>query len=245
MVYDPRLQGGDIVQHKGSGRVGRVTGFAHDGTVDVMVDETGPYQQSAFVRLVPEQPPDRRPKVGVAVFVRRPDGAILMGLRKGSHGAGTWHLPGGLIEADETVCFAASRELEEETGIGWYARALVAPASLRSFAKPEGQHTYATLFALVSVPENTEAKLLEPERCAEWRWVETGLVPARHRVETQADLLGVERRTQNLAPGDQSSWPGPLFDCLSDLFQAVRVQSPFQLGMWLDKVAKSPDGFDR
>jgi 8-oxo-dGTP diphosphatase len=62
-------------------------------------------------------PVDRRPKVGVGVFVRRPDGTFLMGLRKGSHGADTWSIPGGLIEADETACQAAQRELSEETGL--------------------------------------------------------------------------------------------------------------------------------
>lgn len=51
---DKLLRKGDVVRHRGSGRIGTVTGFAHDGTIDVMVDETGPYKQEAFERLVPE-----------------------------------------------------------------------------------------------------------------------------------------------------------------------------------------------
>jgi hypothetical protein len=44
----------DVVRHKQSQRVGIVTGFAHDGSTDVMVDTAGPYPQKDFERLVPE-----------------------------------------------------------------------------------------------------------------------------------------------------------------------------------------------
>ena len=128
---DKRLHGGDVVQHRGSGRIGRVTRFAHDGTTDFMDGETGPYKQDDFIRLVPEKEPDRRPKVGVGIFVRRPDGAILMGLRKGSHGAGTWWLPGGLVEADEDLIDATEREMHEETGLTPYVEIVPGPCPLR------------------------------------------------------------------------------------------------------------------
>ena len=39
----------------------------------------------------------KRVQVGVGVFVKR-NGKILVGKRKGSHGAGTWALPGGHLE---------------------------------------------------------------------------------------------------------------------------------------------------
>lgn len=44
---------GDIVRHKKTRMVGKVTGFAHDGSDNVMVDHTGPYTQESFERLVP------------------------------------------------------------------------------------------------------------------------------------------------------------------------------------------------
>lgn len=54
-------------------------------------------------------------RVGVAVVVRRA-GKILLGKRKGSHGAGTWALPGGHVELGEDPVITAFRELVEELG---------------------------------------------------------------------------------------------------------------------------------
>ncbi|MFC1641025.1 NUDIX hydrolase [Patescibacteria group bacterium] len=56
------------------------------------------------------------PKVGVHVFIRDSSGNFLIGKRKGSHGAGTYALPGGHIELGETPEETAAREVMEETG---------------------------------------------------------------------------------------------------------------------------------
>jgi preprotein translocase subunit YajC len=50
----PDLHNGDEVKHLKSGIIGKVTGFAPEGT-DVMVDHTGPYPQTDFVKLAPVQ----------------------------------------------------------------------------------------------------------------------------------------------------------------------------------------------
>ncbi len=59
---------------------------------------------------------DASPRVGVGVIVVR-TGRVLLGLRQGSHGEGTWALPGGHLEFGETVPACAARELLEETGL--------------------------------------------------------------------------------------------------------------------------------
>jgi 8-oxo-dGTP diphosphatase len=53
-------------------------------------------------------------KVGVAVFVIK-DGKFIMLLRRGSHGAGSWSLPGGHPEFGESFDATARREVKEET----------------------------------------------------------------------------------------------------------------------------------
>ena len=60
--------------------------------------------------------PSSQPRVGVGVFVLR-DGLVLLGLRRGAHGAGTWALPGGHLEFGEAVEHCAAREVHEETGL--------------------------------------------------------------------------------------------------------------------------------
>jgi 8-oxo-dGTP diphosphatase len=54
--------------------------------------------------------------VGVQCFVLS-ESRLLLGLRTGGFGAGTWGLPGGHLEQGETILQAAARELEEESGI--------------------------------------------------------------------------------------------------------------------------------
>jgi 8-oxo-dGTP diphosphatase len=58
----------------------------------------------------------RWPRVGVGVMIVR-GGKVLIGQRKGSHGAGQHALPGGKLEWKETWEECARREILEETGI--------------------------------------------------------------------------------------------------------------------------------
>ncbi|WP_312464265.1 nucleotide triphosphate diphosphatase NUDT15, partial [Pantoea endophytica] len=56
------------------------------------------------------------PQVGIGVLVFR-DGKLLLGQRKGSHGAGDWSAPGGHLEFGESPEACARREVLEETGL--------------------------------------------------------------------------------------------------------------------------------
>lgn len=60
--------------------------------------------------------PQVRTPVGAAIVVDR-GGDIVLIERKGSHGAGTWGLPGGWVEQGEDPASAAAREAWEEIGI--------------------------------------------------------------------------------------------------------------------------------
>jgi 8-oxo-dGTP diphosphatase len=66
-------------------------------------------------------PPNLRPLVGVGVVVVRPtDNKIYVGVRKGSHGATKWALPGGHLEWGESWADCAAREgAGGETTAGW------------------------------------------------------------------------------------------------------------------------------
>lgn len=107
----------------------------------------------------------RAPLVGVGVLVLR-DGRVLVGRRKGSHGADTWALPGGHLEFGETVAQCAIREVLEETGLA-IGNVTPAPYTSDVFAA-EGKH-YVTLFVTARSAAG-EPALCEPDKCAEWRW---------------------------------------------------------------------------
>src|ERR1700684_568817 len=113
-----------------------------------------------------------KPQVGVAVVVMR-EGKVLLGLRRGSHGAGTWALPGGHLEWGETVETCARREVKEESGLdlglvrqGPYTNDIMAA---------EGKH-YITCFVEADALAG-EARILEPTKCERWAWFDWYVMP--------------------------------------------------------------------
>jgi 8-oxo-dGTP diphosphatase len=110
------------------------------------------------------------PRVGVGVIVMR-QGLVLLGLRQGSHGAGTWALPGGHLEFGESVAQCAEREVSEETGLE------IHDLSQATYSNDlfEGKH-YVTLF-VVAHGASGEAQLLEPDKCSRWEWFRWSQLP--------------------------------------------------------------------
>ncbi len=103
------------------------------------------------------------PRVGVGVVVLR-DGCVLLGLRRGAHGAGTWALPGGHLEFGESVEACAEREVLEETGLA-LRNLSRGPYSNDLF---EDRH-YVTLFVVADCGTGDPC-VLEPDKCSRWAW---------------------------------------------------------------------------
>lgn len=112
-------------------------------------------------------------KAGVGVFVLR-DGKFLVGLRKGSHGAGQWALPGGHVEFGEHFYDTAVREVMEETGMK-----VVNPrfgAATNTFHPDASDTQYISIWVLTDWSDG-EPQILEPEKCDELRWVGFESIP--------------------------------------------------------------------
>jgi ADP-ribose pyrophosphatase YjhB (NUDIX family) len=107
-----------------------------------------------------------RPLTKVGVVLRRSTGEIVVGLRHGAQGAGTWGLPGGEVAPHETVIDAVARELREETGV---RLALLNAVPLTWTTHVSEGAVWVTLFVLVGV-DDVDLEVREPDKCHEWRW---------------------------------------------------------------------------
>lgn len=119
-----------------------------------------------------DQGEKQRPQVGVGVYVFK-DGQVLLGKRKGAHGAGEWSCAGGHLEFGESLEDCARRELAEETGL----KALSVKEAGWSNNVMEGRKHYITLCAVVENFEG-EPQLLEPHKCEEWQWFPLDALPS-------------------------------------------------------------------
>jgi 8-oxo-dGTP diphosphatase len=122
---------------------------------------------------------DKIPQVGVAMVVWDPGrNAYLVGQRgdECARGKGTWAFPGGRLEFMEDPEECAFRELEEETGIPRESLSKVASGPYVSNYYEDGTH-FVTLFVLFNCLPLTEAKIMEPTKCLEWRWCKLHEIP--------------------------------------------------------------------
>lgn len=113
-----------------------------------------------------------QPRVGVGVFVFK-EGKFLMGQRRGSHGEGSWSIPGGHLEFGETPEETAVREVREETGLE-IARVSFAAVTNDIF-KEDNKH-YITLW-MVSDWESGEPVITEPDKYIDQQWVDFNSLP--------------------------------------------------------------------
>lgn len=110
---------------------------------------------------------DKRPKVGLATFIRK-DGKILLGKRKSSPDAGVWCLTGGHLEFMETFEECAKRETFEEAGIE-IKNVRFITATNDFFTRGADNVHYVTIF-MVADYKSGEVKLMEPDKFDAWEW---------------------------------------------------------------------------
>lgn len=117
-----------------------------------------------------------RPKVGISVFLFNEKNQFLVGKRKGSHGEGTYALPGGHLEGGETFSECAARELYEETNVRVNKEDLFFITLTNNIFEKENKH-YVDIALITRKPEKETVINVEPEKCDGWFWVDYRNIP--------------------------------------------------------------------
>lgn len=117
-----------------------------------------------------------RPGVGVGVLVAH-QGLLLLGKRRGAHGAGAWAAPGGRLEFGEDLEDCARRELAEETGL--QASQLELGPYTNDIFEEAGQPArhFLTVYVVARGLQGTPRNL-EPDKCEGWAWFGWDALPA-------------------------------------------------------------------
>ncbi|TMW57972.1 hypothetical protein Poli38472_013446 [Pythium oligandrum] len=108
--------------------------------------------------------------VGVILTSKQHPGCVLIGQRKGSHGAGKFALPGGHLEMYESWAQCAVREIKEETDLDLDEHELKFAYVTNDPMEDEGKH-YITIFMQASVSEGQVPRNMEPNKCEGWEWI--------------------------------------------------------------------------
>jgi 8-oxo-dGTP diphosphatase len=112
-----------------------------------------------------------RPKVGIGVMIFK-NGKVLLGKRKGSHGAGEFAFPGGHLEYMESFEDCAKRETMEEAGITIKNIKFLCTSNIIAY-KPK----HYVDVGIIADWESGEPKVLEPEKRESWDWFDIDKIP--------------------------------------------------------------------
>jgi 8-oxo-dGTP diphosphatase len=112
-----------------------------------------------------------QPRVGVGVTILR-EGRVLLGRRRGSHGAGEYSTPGGHLDHLESFEACARRETREECGLEIANLRFHFLANVATYAPRHYVHV-----GLLADWAGGEARVLEPDRCEGWDWYPLDAAP--------------------------------------------------------------------
>lgn len=113
-----------------------------------------------------------RPRVGLGVIVRKGN-TILLGRRKGSHGAGEYASPGGHLEHLEGLEACCRREVMEETGLEIGEVRFLRVMNVTEYAP---RHYVDLTFVAEWVSGEPEVR--EPDRVERWDWYTLEALPS-------------------------------------------------------------------
>jgi len=114
------------------------------------------------------------PKAELAIIILKRN-EILLGKRKGSHGESTWAFPGGHVEKNEIFEKCAYRKNNEETGLK-IKLMTPTPTIWTNDIFERGKKHYHTFYIKAKYISG-EPKILEPEKCEEWKWFKWNNLP--------------------------------------------------------------------
>lgn len=110
------------------------------------------------------------PKTGLAVMIIK-DGKVLLGKRKGSHGAGDYAFPGGKLEWWESFEECAKRETWEEAGIEITNIRFLRLLNFKFYEK------HFVDVGVLADWKSGEPQVCEPEKCEDWDWYDIDHLP--------------------------------------------------------------------
>lgn len=115
----------------------------------------------------------QRPQVGIGLLIVK-DGSVLLGERKGSHGAGEFGGTGGHLEQNESFEDCILRELAEEAGSEIKVKNLRF-LCVTNLSKYPPKH-YVDI-GMVADWEAGDPIVMEPHKLVAWNWYPLDAVP--------------------------------------------------------------------
>lgn len=148
-------------------------GREHEGkSIEKFLEEWKGETNSAFGASLKAKFTAVYPRIGVGVMIFK-EGKVLMGKRKGKHGAGEFAWPGGHLEYMETIEECARREVREEAGIEICNIRLLRVMNLMEYPP-----THFVDIGLVANWLSGEPIVMEPDSCENWDWYELDSLPS-------------------------------------------------------------------